>query len=328
MSDPAPQNPPPRPPRVNEAGVFREEALRARAASRNQGNLLRLSPGWINWSYRLLLLVLLSTLLYAWLGTVHEYATGPAIVRFDGRTDITARDEGTVASVLVAPGQHVEANAEIVRFHPAKEIAELDRIQREFDLQLVKYLRDPSDQSARQSLAALRAEGGLAHARLNERSVRAPSAGVVSDIRIRAGQHLAPGEVLLSLVDEDAPCSIVAMLPGQYRPMLKPGTKLRFSLSGFSYVYRELTIDWVGDEVVGPAEIKRYLGQGVGDSVTIKGPAVLVGAKVPSRTFVANGVTLGYYYGMQGEVEARVRTERILVSLIPGLRIFFERAGG
>jgi membrane fusion protein (multidrug efflux system) len=324
LSDPPlPSGPEKRAAGIEAGGIYRDEALQARAASRNDGQLLHLSPTWIRWSYWLLLAVLFAAVLYTSLGTVHEYASGPAMIHFEGRTNITARSEGIVASVLVAPGQRVQANDLLVRFYLAKEGAELERTQREFDLQLVKLLRDPSDQAALQSLASLRAEVELAQTRLDDRSIRAPHAGIVSDIRIRAGQYLAPGEVLLALLDEGAPCSIVAILPGSYRPMLRAGMTLRFALSGFPYAYRETTIDWVGDEVVGPAEIKRYLGQELGDSVQIKGSAVLVGAKLPSRTFVANDTTLEYHYGMQGTAEARVRSERILFTLIPGLRILF-----
>jgi pyruvate/2-oxoglutarate dehydrogenase complex dihydrolipoamide acyltransferase (E2) component len=53
--------------------------------------------------------------------------------------------------------------------------------------------------------------------------VRAPVAGVVSDVRIHPGQQLLPGEVILSIVGEDARFEVVAMLPGHRRPLLKPG---------------------------------------------------------------------------------------------------------
>src|SRR5690349_18256177 len=103
---------------------------------RSSGDLLRISPAWLRWSYRLLLIVFAVGLIYAAVGTVNEYATGPAIVRIDGRADITARIAGTVATVNVAPGERVHAGDLLVTFYTADEAADLDRIRQEFDEQL------------------------------------------------------------------------------------------------------------------------------------------------------------------------------------------------
>jgi membrane fusion protein (multidrug efflux system) len=308
--------------------LFRQEALQHYAEYRAHGNLLRLSPRWAAWAYGLLVAVLVVGALYAVFGTVYEYASGPAIVRIEGRTDLTARAAGTVADVLVRPGQRVAEGELLVRFYLSQEGAELDRIQHEFDGQLVKILRDPADQAARQALTSLRAQRELAQAHLEERSVRAPQAGVVSDIRIRRGQHLDPGDRLLTMVGAEARCAVVALLPGQYRPLLRPGMALRLELTGFKYAYRELQIDSIGDELVGPSEVKRYLGQDLADTVAVAGPVVIVQAHLPTSTFVANHRAFHYYDGMPGTAEARVRAESILVTLVPGLKAIFESRGG
>jgi membrane fusion protein (multidrug efflux system) len=308
--------------------LFREEAVQHHNAYRAQGDLLRISPRWATWAYWLLVAVMATGAVYAVIGTVYEYASGPAVVRMEGRTNLTAKSAGTVAAVLARPGERVVQGDLLVRFYEAAEGAELERIRREFELQLVKTLRDPSDQSARQALTTLRAQRELAEARLEEKSVRAPHTGLVSDIRIREGQHLQPGDILLTMVGDEARCSVVAMLPGQYRPMLRVGMSLRLELSGYKYAYREVAIESIGDEVVGPNEVKRFLGPDLADTVGVSGPVVLVQARLPSRTFVANNRTFAYYDGMQGVAEARVRADSILVTLVPGLKWFFERSGG
>jgi membrane fusion protein (multidrug efflux system) len=308
--------------------IFREEALQYHVAYRAEGDLLRISPAWTRWAYWLLVGVLGAGALYSIFGTVYEYASGPAVVRLEDRTDLTARSAGTVSDVLVHPGQHVVQGDLLVRFYLAQEGAELDRIQHEFDLHLIKILRDPSDQAARQALTSLRAQRELAQAHLEERSVRAPQDGVVSDIRIRPGQHLNPGDMVLTMVGAEARCVVVAMLPGQYRPLLRPGMGIRLELVGFKYAYRELMIDAIGDEVVGPSEVRRYLGQDLADTVSVQGPVVLVQAHLPSTTFIANGRSFHYYDGMPGTAEARVRAESILVTLVPGLKAIFESSGG
>ncbi|MBI4511351.1 MAG: HlyD family efflux transporter periplasmic adaptor subunit [Deltaproteobacteria bacterium] len=300
--------------------LFREEALKNYSEPKQEGDLLRISPRWLRWGYWLLVAVFLTGVLYTSIGTVNEYASGPAIVRVNGRTEVTATSSGVVAAVEAHPGQRVKVGELLVRFYEEQEASQLEYTKRQFELQLAKVLRDPSDQGARAALTALRAERELAEARLEERSVRAPHAGIVSDVRIRPGQHLAPGEPILSLVSDDAKYSVVAMLPGHYRPLLKPGMGLRLELLGYRYSYRELTIDSIGEEVVGPAEVRRFLGQEVGDTVPVPGPVVLVKAKLPTKTFKINGQTVNYFDGMHATAEARIKGESVLVTLIPALK--------
>jgi membrane fusion protein (multidrug efflux system) len=300
--------------------LFRQEALEHHAAGRHEGALLDLTPRWTRWTFWLLAGVVAAALAWAWFGHIYEYASGAAIVRVDGRSDITAKFAATVATVMVHPGMRVAAGDPLLQFYVDEESAELDRIQEEFELQLIKVLRDPVDVAARQALSALRAQRELATARLEQRLVRAPVAGVVSDVRIRSGQHLAIGELLLSVVPENASLSLVALLPGRYRPMLKRDMPLRFELSGYKYEYRETLIDSVAAEIIGPAEAKRFLGPDVADSIDLREPVVLVHARLPSRQFVAGGATYDYYDGMHAQAQARVRSEPLLLRAFPAFR--------
>ena len=303
---------------------FRQEALDHHAREQGGGPLLRLSPGWSRWSYWLLLGTVLAAAVYGFVGRLHDYASGPAVIRVDGRVDVTARVAGTVARVAVQPGQRVAEGQPLVQFFMDDEEAERARLQKEFDLQLLKLLRDPSDAAARQSLTSLRAQRELAGARLQQRVVAAPRAGIVSDVRIHPGQRLDVGEHVLTIVGDDARMSLVALLPGRYRPMLRPGLPMRFELSGYRYEYRQLTIDSVGDEIIGPAEAKRYLGPGVADGVAVDGPVVLVRASMPSARFSSDGRDFRYFDGLPAQAEARVRSEPIVVSFVPALKVFFR----
>ncbi len=311
-----------------KSSIFRKEAIEHyQRGPRLEGELLRLAPGWTRWAYWLLLSILVTGLLYSVLGTLYEYASGPALVRVEGRTDLTVPAAGVVSTVWVQPGQRVEAGQMLVSFLSEEEQNTQARIQREFDLQLVRYLRSPSDTAARQALTALRAERELAQARLEARTLRAPFAGVVGDLRIQPGQYLASGTRALSLMESEAPVFLLAFLPGHYRPFLRPGMPLRVELDGFRYDYRELTIESVGDQIIGPAELGRYLGPDLAGAVEVKGPIVLVRAHMPSSSFVNSGQVLGYFDGMPARAEARVRTEVILMALLPGLRGLFTDDG-
>jgi membrane fusion protein (multidrug efflux system) len=102
--------------------------------------------------------------------------------------------------------------------------------------------------------------------------------------------------------------------------MLKRGMPLRFELAGYRYHYRELPIDAVADEVIGPAEAKRFLGPDVADGIDLREPIVLVRATLPSRHFHCDGDEYSYYDGLHADAQARVRSERVLVRAIPALR--------
>ena len=300
--------------------LFRAEAVEYRAHQRGGGAPLELAPPWTRWGFWLLGAIVAAGVAASWLVHVHEYATAPAIVRVEGRADVTAKFAATVSQVLVHPGEHVAAGQPLVQFSVDDESAELERIKRELDLQLIKLLRDPQDQTARQALSTLHAQRDLATSRLERRLVRAPVSGIVSDVRIRPGQHLGVGELLLGIVREDAPLSLIALVPGRYRPMVRPGMKLRFELAGYRYVYREVPIDAVADEVIGPTEAKRFLGPDVADGIDIHDPVVLVRAALPSRHFEFEGAPFNYYDGLHATVQVDVRSERLALRAIPALR--------
>src|SRR5205823_7767774 len=173
--------------------LFRREAIEHRAQAGSRGALLRMSPAWTRYSYWLVVIVVVGAGLYAALGTLHEYAMGPALIRAERRREVTARAAGTVSAMVVQPGQRVAAGELLMRFHDADEAAEADRLEREFNLQLIKMLRDPNDQAARQSLTSLRAQKERAATLLEERAIKAPISGLVSDVRIRPGPHLNAG---------------------------------------------------------------------------------------------------------------------------------------
>lgn len=309
--------------------VFREEALDHHLASgRREGDLLRLSPRWLDWTYRLVTALAAVGLLFLLFGTVHEYASGPALIRFAGRQEVTATATGTVSAVVVRPGQRVAAGQPLVQLYDAEEIAGLRRVEQEFELRLLERLRDPGDRAAEQSLGGLRTERDLARSRLGERVLRAPQAGTVADLRVRPGQSLLPGQVVASLATGDPnqparPPRLIALLPGQYQPQLRTGLPLRLEIQGYPYHYLHLRLDSVSREVIGPEEARRLLGPGVADTVTLTGPVVIAGATLPGTTFTVDGRTYRYSDGLPGRAEVQMRSQPILVALVPGLRALF-----
>lgn len=115
---------------------------------------------------------------------------------------------------------------------------------------------------------------------------------------------------------------VVAVLPGSLRPLLATGVGVRLELQGFPYQYQELTLDELGEGLVGAPEVRQELGASVAASLGALGPLVRVRARVGNRFFEADGQKLAYFDGMQGTVTVRVKTERIATALVPGLKRF------
>jgi len=306
--------------REHKEGLFRPEAVTAHGESGHRGDVVRVSPAWIHWAYWGLLWLAVVSIAYLFVGRVAQHSTGPAIVRLHTRTEVTARSGGPLVSVEVTPGQHVEAEQLLARLDDIEARAAVDQLQREFDDQLRTRLQNPSDASAMKSVFGLRGQLAAARTVLEQRELRAARAGVVSDIRIRPGQHVGVGDIVLSLLDETDQPHVIALLAGGDRPQLQPGMDLRLEVAGYRYAYQQLEIDWVSDEVIGPNEARRYLGPQVADNLEIAGPVVLVRARLPDGSFDADGDTFLYHDGMLATAEVAIRTEPIIVTLFPFLK--------
>ena len=303
--------------------LFRREAIdHHRRGLQEHGDILRISPGWIHSIYWLLLFLLACSFLYGVFGTTHQYASGPAIVRAEGRTEITASFPGTVTAVDVRAGDAVVAGQQLLTFYSAQEAAQLERIQHEIRLQLSNRLRNPSDTATERSLISLQAQREQAEAQLAERTIFAPADAVISDVRVRAGRPVQPGQVLLSLRQKDADLGLVVLLPGHFLPQVQAGMPLRLEFEGYQYAYQTLTVESVSEEVIGPTEAQRLLGPH-SDTVLVEGPVVFAYARLESHQFESNRQVYDLHDGMSGIAEVRVQKERVIFTLIPSLKAVF-----
>lgn len=306
--------------------LFRSAAIEHQIAQNARADVLQIDPRATNWGGLLCLSGLITVLAFLVLGRLNEYATGPAVVRLEGRTSLTAHASAYVSKVYVMPGARVREGEVLVQFYASEEAAELEAARREFDGQLRKLLQQPHEASAREALVSLRARRELAERRLETRTLRAPFDGVVGDVRVRPGELVEAGGSVVELVDTGSRPVLTALLPGRYRPYLAPGMSLRLSLDGARRRAQELTITRVGDQIVGPSEAARYLGRDLGDSIEVSGPVVLVQAALPSASFRSDDdQVLPLAHGMQGKAESAVRDEPLAYVLVPALRQWVSR---
>jgi multidrug efflux pump subunit AcrA (membrane-fusion protein) len=300
--------------------LFRPEAEAARQAPSAFGVPLFLTPGWVGKTYWILLAITAAALLFAAFAQVGEFARGPAVVRALGRREVVTRTGGIVIGVDVQTGMQVRAGQPLVRFQADVEEQELQQLDRELEARVVRLLLFPEDEGARQAIGALQGQREIAARRLKDRQLIAPQAGVVRSLRIRPGQMLAPGDLVLTLVDETvSQFSVIALVPGQFRPFLRPGMTLRFDIEGYQLASSDLRVESVGDEIVGPNEVRRYLGRELGDAIDVQGPMVLVRARLPAGTFTWRGQSFRFYDGIPGHVDVRIRTLRLAAMLFPAL---------
>jgi membrane fusion protein (multidrug efflux system) len=318
--------PTPAPPNAPADSLYRAEAVRHFRWRGAEGEVLRSTPRAIRHAHDVVVAFVVAALLFACVGKVSRYSTGPLVIRVDGRNELTALTGGTVAEVRVRPGQRVKKGEVLVRFHAEALEGDLARVRREYDDRARARLRDLNDDISRTALVSLRASLDLAQRRLAEQSILATGDGTVTDVRIRPGQIIAAGGSLVTIATDGAHARVVAMLPAHDRPLLRLGGPLRTELTGYRYAYRETVIRSIGEEAVGPGEVKRFLGSELADTVEVSGPLVLVEADLPSLTFTEDGQTLHYVDGMAGKADASLKKERIIVMLIPALRSVFGDA--
>jgi len=297
---------------------FREEAASEHRLGGTMGQLIRVTPLWLvpaGWSVAVFLFVGLVIFAFA---EVDHYSKGIGIVRAGDRVSLVCRESGTLEEVLVGPGDPVVAGQVLARLDSRDLRAEHDRLDAEFHAQLRNRMRDPSDERAGQGVLTLRGQLEVAESRVRQREVQAPHAGFVADVRVRPGQPCGPGDTVLTMSRPAEQMELVALLPGDDRPQLGPGSMIRFELPGYRHDYQWFRVTEVDDAVIGPTEAARLLGPDIADLVPPEGARVVVRAAIPRETFVADGTSYAYHDGMYGDAEVRLRREPLLQLLLPG----------
>jgi multidrug efflux pump subunit AcrA (membrane-fusion protein) len=251
---------------------------------------------------------------------VAEYAEGPIVIRLSDRRDVIVTHDAVVAEVLVAPGQVVAAGAVLARFVAREQQIERERLERELELRLIESLRDPAHVEARAELARLGPALALAREREQLHELAAPVAGVVNDVRLRAGQRVAPGAVAVTIRDPEARFRGTAFLPGRFRPLLAARQSARIELDGYPRQHLVVELARVHDDVIGPDAARSVLGAELGPMPELDEAVVEAEVVFEDATFRHDGRDLRFFDGMRGTLGARVGDEPVFTRLIPALR--------
>uniref|UniRef100_A0A832ICW6 Uncharacterized protein n=1 Tax=Eiseniibacteriota bacterium TaxID=2212470 RepID=A0A832ICW6_UNCEI len=91
-------------------GLFREEAVRAYLRARDERELLRISPRWLDWAFALLAAAAAAALAFAALVPLDLERVGPA------RVERAPEDRGRVVALFDAAAAHDLAPGQTLRF--------------------------------------------------------------------------------------------------------------------------------------------------------------------------------------------------------------------
>ncbi len=170
--------------------------------------------------------------------------------------EVHARIEGDLTSVYVREGQQVQAGQLLARFEAseqesARSSAEADRVAAESDLANAQWTLDQNAQlfkagaiaeqaykTSQQAVVAARARLAAAEARLRatgnqarDTRVLSPTSGVVSRRLVEAGEHVAKGAPLFTVVRNNV-LELAAAVPARQSTALRVGQVVHFVADG------------------------------------------------------------------------------------------------
>jgi hypothetical protein len=303
--------------------MFRQEAIVSLVRRGARGDVVRVHPGWVRAAYWLVLVSLIGAVSFAAVARVNQYAEGPAIIRFTGRSDVVALEAGTITALDVKRGETVKEGQILARLYDAEQLARVRGLDTEFERKLVQYLQAQADKSAQAQLAAVVSQRETARASLESRAIRAPRAGIVKEVYVGNGKVVAPGKVVLSIVESGTVegLSVVAFLPGSERPRLRAKQPILLALPGYRGVRIPAEVRGVSSQVLGAAEARsRYLGERVGESFAVEGNVVVIDAILTTEEFESDGQKFKLHDGMVGLVEVQLASKSVLETVVPGFK--------
>jgi len=303
-------------------GVFRAEAIEAYASRGEQGDVIRVYSPWVRAAYWLLAAFAVVAGAYSVFGTVHEFASGPAVVMSAERVDVASAISGQLEKILVRPGQAVDEGEVLARLSNQDVLDEVRLIEQKFERRLAARLLDLDDVSAEQSLAATTDQLENAKRALASFDLRAPEAGRVGEVLIEKGEMVEPGDYVVSIVPGQEQLELVAAVPAAYRPLIAPNTPARISWVGHPGEHVELHVREISRDAFGPAAAARKIGRRLGDTIPVSGTVVFVSFDLPAGGLQLGGKEFPLHLGMQAQVDVRVRSERIAAFLFPALKDF------
>ena len=202
-----------------------------------------------------------------------DVLTLTGIITADQRSEVTADTQGKVIAVLVERGQRVrmgqpvvrldvrtaalsarEAQANLESARAQKRLAEEECRRAQTLLDKGAITRSEYDRqstqctSSLQQVSAAQARADLITKSIADGLVRAPFDGVVTEKSVVAGEWVAPGRTLFTLVDDD-PLKIELSVPEIAVRAIQKGQKVELSAVAFPDKTFTATVSRIGGEI-------------------------------------------------------------------------------
>lgn len=298
--------------------LFREPAIAARdRGDEDLDPVLRNAPDWTVWTYRILLACLAVATVFALVARMNNYADGTGVVHLGSDSRIVAREAGTVEAVHVASGDWVEADDILVEFHARRERDQLALAEENYAEAVRRWLLSYQDAD---QVVQTRSELRRAQAQLEELVIRAHGSGQVNDVRVRAGQPVVAGQVLLTQGAGHGQGGVSLFLPGHYRPRLAPGQQVSLEFPGHVHSRLTLELAHVDGELIGVEEARSRVGFGLGESLELSGALVRAEARLIEPMFAYQGREYPLHDGMIVTAQVLIGSEPLAYALVPGLQ--------
>ncbi len=304
----------------DKGSLYRPEALDHHRKRGTEGVVADLSPRWVRRAYPMLVIAILATFAFAFFIKVPTYSTGTGIIEFPGLL-VSAPAAGNVSDVLVKYGDAVHKNQPLAKLSSQEQESEFRRAETELKYAEAQYLFDPNDEQVRKSLAGALAGSRRAQEAVEQRIVKAPREGVITELPVTIGHPVQFGDQIAKISDTDAIPELHAYLPGNDIAQLQAAKEVQIELQGYQRGRDIGAIDYVARTAVGGALVKHELGTAYESAVTLADGATYteVKAKLKKSTFEYHGKQWNYTGGMQAKVEVKLESKRFLSKLLPDL---------
>jgi membrane fusion protein, multidrug efflux system len=312
----------------DKGSLYRPEALDHHRKRGSEGVVADLSPRWVRSAYPMLIVSIAAAFAFAFFIKVPTYSSGKGVVQYHGeRANATAA--GIVANVFVAIGGVVKKGDAIAKLTSQSEESELHRAETEDNIAIASYLVDPTDEQTRKGLAAAHAAHRHAQEAVDQRIVRAPCDGVVTELHVTEGRPLNFGDEIALISKENDLPFIKAYMPGndisQIQEKVKdPETEAQIELKGYTKGRERGKITMVAATSISSTEMHKQLGEAY-DSAVSTGGAQDAGmyaeimVELKKKTFRYHDQDLAYSAGMQVDIEIKLDQKRFLFQLLPDL---------
>jgi membrane fusion protein (multidrug efflux system) len=177
--------------------------------------------------------------LEAWNETLSAVGT----IRSVRGVELTSETSGEITEIRFKSGDRVRAGQLLVVLNDKEQIASRRNQAASLELAELLYKRDasliekksiPQTQfdRTRADLERARAQLAETEARLSNKRIEAPFAGIIGINRVEIGDYISPGTVIASLQDDTA-LEIDFTVPGRYVPLLRPGLHVGVHVDAF-----------------------------------------------------------------------------------------------